>query len=75
MNKNQFVIVLLVIHLIAALLTYGHAYHAPSVSHSKLPDGTVFENMAGTRIVGAGFCGLFWPLYWSAHLMQPKEQP
>lgn len=56
------------IYIAAFILTYGHSYHAPSV---KVPQPE-------TRVAGAAFCATFWPLYWSAHLMEPageKGQP
>lgn len=74
MNRQHLAAVLAALHVIAAILTYGHAYHAPNVKEPVYADGEQRTAETFMRVTGALFCGLFWPLYWSAHLMEPKEK-
>lgn len=51
-------------YLLTVVLTYGHAYHAPSMQ----------DGAAASRVVAAFFCAVWWPLYWSVHLMEPTAR-
>lgn len=53
-----------IVYSICFILTFGHAFHRVRVDYEM------------QRAPAAIFCGVAWPLYWSAHLMEPKkEQP
>lgn len=73
MKQDQLFNLVLAVHILAATLTYGHAYHSPSLATAKTYDGKIYEAHAASKASGAFLCGIFWPLYWSVHIMQPKE--
>lgn len=56
----------------AFILTFGHAWHSPGIAQMKTKEGAV-ETPAGTRATGAFIVAMFWPLYWSTHLMEPSK--
>lgn len=58
--------------LVAFSLTFGHAYHSDGVKYFYHA-GTKMQAGSGARAYGAVLCALFFPFYWSVHLMeQPK---
>lgn len=58
--------------VVAFSLTFGHAYHSPGISEMSV-DGVVKTTPPGARSMGAFVAAMFFPLYWSTHLMAPSE--
>lgn len=66
----------LLMYVVAALFTFGHAYHQVPDTEDHQFAGVQYtvHNGPGTKVVGAALATMFWPLYWSVKAWEPKKE-